>query len=144
MSRVSRSIVFSFTSTLLLAIVPKCPLCWIALLSLLGVSWPIDSSGLRAMVILLTLVPLGLLLVFTHRSRNYSPLLVGIIAAVALYAFKFRLRLDVGAYISSAALFGATVWSAKLRASRPCCCSPLATEKPTTNLCAHSSEVLDG
>ena len=143
MSRVSRSIVFSFTSTLLLAIAPKCPLCWIALLSVLGVSWPIDSSDLRSIVILLTLVPLGMLLVFTLRSRDYRPMLVGIIAAVALYAFKFRLGLNVGVYVSSAALFGATIWSAK-RAARPCCCSSLDTEKPIPNLCARSSEVLDG
>ena len=144
MSRVSRSIVFSFASTFLLAITPKCPLCWIALLSVLGVSWPIDSSSLRSIVILLTLVPLGLLLVFTLRSRDYRPMLVGIVAAVALYAFKFRLGLDVGAYVSSAALFGATVWSAKKRGVRPCCCSALDTEKPVSNLCNRSSEVLDG
>ena len=142
MSRVSRSIVYSFASTLLLAITPKCPLCWIALLSVLGVSWPIDSSGLRAIVILLTLVPLGLLLVFSHRSRNYRALLVGIVAAVALYAFKFHLGLEVGAYVSSAALFGATVWSAKQPAARPCCCS--VSEKPISNLSTRSSEVING
>src|SRR5690242_17604742 len=114
MTHQSRSIGVSAASTLLLAIVPKCPFCWLALVSTIGVSWPLSSLWLRSVVIALSLVPLGLLLFRARRSHDYRPFALGIIAASALYVFKFRLALDAGVYLSGAALFAVTLWSSKL------------------------------
>lgn len=130
----SRSIGFSAASTLLLAIMPKCPLCWIALVSTIGVTWPVSSEWLRSFVVALSLMQLGLLLFGARRSHDYRPFLLGVIAAIALYVCKFRLALDAGVYLSGAILFCAAIWNAKLIASQPgeiiCHCT--------------SSEVLDG
>jgi hypothetical protein len=135
------------------AIMPKCPLCWIALVSAVGLSWPISSGWLRSLTIAFSLVPLGLLLSRAHRSRDYRPLLLGLIAAIALYVFKFRIGLDVGVYSSAAALFGATLWSTKsLNAGASdisCRCFPLVnTRRESPHSCRPisrtSSEVLDG
>ena len=132
MTRSSTSIGFSVASTLLLAIMPKCPLCWIALVSAVGLSWPISSGWLQSLTIAFSLVPLGLLLSRAHRSRDYRPLLLGLIAAIALYVCKFRIGVDVGVYASAAALFGVTLWSTKLAAARAsdtgCRCFPLEIE----------------
>lgn len=154
MTRSSTSIGFSVASTLLLAIMPKCPVCWIALVSAVGLSWPISAGWLRSLTIAFSLVPLGLLLWNAHRSRDYRPLLLGMVAAIALYVCKFRLGLDSGAYLSAAALFGATLWGAKLRPARAsdiiCGCFPLevANRREIPHSCASvshtSSEVLDG
>jgi hypothetical protein len=111
---------------------PKCPLCWIALVSAVGLSWPISSGWLQSLTIASSLVPLGLLLSRAHRSRDYRPLLLGLIAATALYVCKFRIGVDVGVYASAAALFGATLWSTKLPSAGPsdmhCRCFPLEVE----------------
>ena len=154
MTRSSTSIGFSVASTLMLAIMPKCPLCWIALVSAVGLSWPISSGWLRSLTIAFSLVPLGLLLSRAHRSRDYRPLLLGLIAAIALYVFKFRIELDVGVYSSAAALFGATLWSTKSLKARAsdmgCRCFPLEvdTRREGPHSCRPisrtSSEVLDG
>ena len=110
----SRSIGLSAASTLLLAVMPKCPLCWIALMSTIGVTWPVSSGWLRSFVVAFALVPLGLLLLYAYQSHDYRPFILGLIAATALYVFKFGLALDAGMYLSGATLFGATLWSAKL------------------------------
>jgi hypothetical protein len=130
----SKTIGVSAASTLLLAIMPKCPLCWIALVSTVGVTWPLSYAWLRSFVVTLLLVQLGLLLFGARRSHDYRPFILGAVAAIALYVCKFRLGLNAGVYLSGATLFAVTLWSAKLityRSSEIIC--------PCT-----SSEVLDG
>src|SRR5215813_4673648 len=147
-----RSIGFSAASTLLLAIMPKCPFCWMALVSTIGVTWPISSEWLRSFVLALLLIQLGLLLFGAHRSHDYLPFLLGVGAAIAMYVCKFRLSLDAGVYLSGAMLFGATLWTAKLIPHRTsemiCDCYPLEFHGDTASGCASmsrtSTEVLDG
>jgi hypothetical protein len=118
--------------------------------STIGVSWPLSSVWLRSVVIALSLVPLGLLLFRARRSHDYRPFALGIIAASALYVFKFRLALDAGVYLSGAALFAVTLWSSKLISHRTsentCHCYPLElrTERPIPTLSGGSSEDLNG
>lgn len=110
----SQSIGFSAGTTMLLVLLPKCPLCWIALMSTIGVSWPFGPGWLHSFVVVLLLLPLGLLLVRAHQCHNYHPFILGCVAAILLYVCRFRLALDVGVYLSGAILFAATVWSARL------------------------------
>ena len=149
----TRRMGLSAASTVLLAVMPKCPLCWIALMSTIGVTWPASSGWLRSFVVVLSLVPLGILLVWSHQSQKYWPLILGLMAAIALYICKFRLALDAGVYLSGAMLFAATLWSAKSmrhRTSEIICCYPsrLLAETAIPTGCASmshsSSEVFDG
>ena|ERR1043165_652630 len=150
MTHPSRSIGVSAASTLLLAIIPKCPLCWMALVGAIGISWPVSSEWLRLFVIALSLVPLGLLLFRARRSHDYRPFALGVIAVTALYVFKFWLALDAGVYLCGAALFAVTLWSPKLISHRTseitCHCYPfeLRTERPVPTLSSGSSEDLNG
>lgn len=143
----------SGASTLLLAIAPKCPLCWLALMSTIGVSWPVSSGWLRSFVIVLSFVPLGVLLLCARRSANYFPFVLGVVAVVALYVCKFRLALDAGMYLSGAVLFGATIWGVKAITNNAneivCRCSVRTTPDEvistgSTSIHQTCSEVMDG
>ena len=106
---------FSAASTLLLAAIPKCPICWMTLMSTIGFTWPITSGWLRGFVVALLFGPLALLFVRAFQCRNYRPFVLGLVAAISMYLFKFQWALDMAMYLSGAMLFGATLWSAKLR-----------------------------
>ena len=149
----TRSMGLSAASTVLLAVMPKCPLCWIVLMSAIGVTWPASSGWLRSFVIVLSLVPVGMLLLSAYQTQRYTPLIVGVLAVMALYLCKFSLAFDMGVYVSGATLFGATLWTAKSirqRTSEICRCYPsgLLTETsiPTSraSMSQTSSEVFNG
>ena len=148
----SRSFGFSAASTLLLAIMPKCPLCWMALVGTIGVTWPVSSGWLRSFVAALLLMQLGLLFFGAHRSHDYRPFLLGVGATIALYVCKFHLALDAGVYLSGATLFGAMLWTTKLTPHRTsemiCDCYPLEfhtdTASDRASMSRTSTEVLDG
>jgi hypothetical protein len=107
----SRNVGFSALSAILVAAVPKCPLCWIALTSALGVGSAINSSWLQSVVIALLFLPVSVLLFGARRRRRYGPFFLGLVAAIAMYLCKFRLNYDVGVYLSGATLLGASVWN---------------------------------
>jgi len=110
----SSNVGLSGAATLVATAMPKCPLCWIALMSTIGVSWPLNASWLRSLTFALMLIPLGLLLFRGHSTDNYRPFLLGLIAAIAMYLCKFRLNFNPGLYLSGAILFGASLWSVRL------------------------------
>ena len=88
---------------------PKCPICWMGLMSALGVSSVINKAWLRPLAIMLLLLPVIALFVRARRRGGYGPFVLGIIAAAAMYFFKFELFYDPGVYLSGAALVGASI-----------------------------------
>jgi mercuric ion transport protein len=110
-SNQSRNIGFSALSAILVAAIPKCPLCWIALMSALGVGSAINSNWLQPLVVALLFLPVTVLLAGARRRRGYGPFFLGLVAAIAMYLCKFRLNYDVGVYLSGATLLGASVWN---------------------------------
>ena len=111
----SSSIGLSVITTALMAAIPKCPLCWMALMSACGFGWVINPSWSYSLAFCLLLVPLSLLTVSAHRARSYGPFFSGTVAAIAMYLCKFRFNYATGVYLGGIALFGASVWSARLR-----------------------------
>jgi hypothetical protein len=107
----SRNIGFSALSAILVAALPKCPLCWIALMSALGVGSALNSTWLQPLIIVLLFLPVSMLLAGAHRRRGYGPFFLGLLAAIAMYLCKFRLNYDFGVYLSGATLLGASVWN---------------------------------
>jgi hypothetical protein len=107
----SGNIGFSALIAILVAAIPKCPLCWIALMSALGIGSAINSNWLQPLVIALLFLPLCVLLVAARRRRVYGPFFLGLVAATAMYLCKFRLNYDFGVYLSGAILLGASVWN---------------------------------
>ena len=109
----SRHIGLSALTTIIIAAMPKCPLCWLALMSALGIGSTVNSAWLQPLAAGLLFLLLSVLLVRAHRRRVYGPLCLGVVAAVVLYLSKFRLNNDVGVYLSGATLIGASIWNAR-------------------------------
>src|SRR5262245_55672446 len=97
-----------------MAILPKCPLCWIALTSALGLGSFITAHWLRPIAVSLLLLPLSALFLCARRARCYLPFVVALIAAVSMYLSKFVLNSDPGVYLSGLAIFIASLWNARM------------------------------
>lgn len=107
----SRSIGFSAMPAILLAAIPKCPLCWMALMSAVGAGSSISSSWLQPLTVALLLFSVSALFVRARRLRRYVPFSLGLLAAVAIYLCKFRFNYEVGVYLSAATLLVASIWN---------------------------------
>src|SRR5690242_13539391 len=81
----------SVVPALLTALIPKCPICWLALLSALGVSTTIGIGWLRPITLGLLLLPVIAVLISARQSGRYLPLLLAVVAAAAMYFCKFWL-----------------------------------------------------
>lgn len=103
---------FSALTTILIAAMPKCPLCWMALMSALGVSSTINSNWLQPLAGALLCLSISVLLVRVRHRRGYGPFWLGLVAAGAIYLSKFRLHYDSGVYLSGATLLAAAIWNA--------------------------------
>jgi hypothetical protein len=110
--RQSGSIGFSAVTTVLTAAMPKCPICWMALMTALGVGSAINSDWMRPLAILFLLLPVGALFVRARRRGAYGPFCLGLLAATALYLCKFNFYYDTGTYLSGGSLVAASVWNA--------------------------------
>jgi len=113
--RQSGTIGFSAISTVLAAAMPKCPICWMALMGALGVSSTINSDWLRPLSVIFLMLPVGALFVRARRRSRYGPFFLGLSAATAMYLCKFSFNYDTGAYLSGAALVAASVWNVVLK-----------------------------
>jgi len=109
--RQSGMIGFSAIPTVLAAAMPKCPICWMALMGALGVGSTINSDWLWPLAVAFLVLPVGALFVRARRLGRYGPFFLGLIAATAMYFCKFSFNYDTGAYVSGAALVGASVWN---------------------------------
>lgn len=119
----SGNIGFSVLTTILIAAMPKCPICWMALMGALGVTSAINSEWLQPLAVTLLLLSVGALFVRARRRHGYGPFFAGFVAALAMYLCKFEFNYDLGVYLSGAALLGASIWNAlpKRRASGAQC-----------------------
>jgi hypothetical protein len=103
---------FSALTTVLVAAAPKCPLCWVALTSALGVGSVINSTWLQPLAVALLLLSASALLLRARRRGGYGPFCLGVASALAIYLSKFRLNHDAGVYLSGATLTAASIWNA--------------------------------
>ena len=107
----SGDITWSALATVLIAVTPKCPLCWMAFMSVLGIGSVINYYWLQPLVVMLLLLSVSALLIRAWRQQRYSPFWLGLVAALAMYLCKFTLDYTPGIYLSGAALLGASIWN---------------------------------
>lgn len=112
-------VALSAVTTALVAVMPKCPLCWMALTSALGVGSTINSSWARPLAVALLFLSTGLLFVRARRRGGHGPFYMALAAACAVYLSKFHLGYEAGVYLGGAALVGASVWGAAPRRRQP-------------------------
>lgn len=113
--RHSGRIGLSAIPTMVTAVMPKCPICWMALMSALGVGSAINADWLRPLAIGFLLVPVSALFIRARRRRGYGPFFLGLVAAATMYLSKFRFYYDPAAYLGGVALVGASIWNAVAR-----------------------------
>ena len=130
MHRPRRTIVLTCSSTLI-ALAPKCPICFLAYFGVFGVSaWSV--SVYRVWLPPLTALWLALtvgLLALGPATKRSGPVLLGLAASTAVFVgrFNFENRFLIGAGLIG--LVAATVWRAWTRNRYPNCsqCEPATT-----------------
>lgn len=102
-------------SSALLAVAPKCPICFLAYFGIFGVASS-TASEYRAWLPPLTAIWLvftvGMLVFRRGGQRQYGPALLGFLAAVAVLVGRFILNDQVPVYAGIAALVVAAGWRA--------------------------------
>ncbi|MDQ3666553.1 MAG: hypothetical protein M3410_08230 [Acidobacteriota bacterium] len=96
-------------------LLPKCPLCLIAIMSALGLGTMISVIWLKPLTIALLGVAVASLALSAHRDRGYNQSLLGLLAAVMVFVGKFYLDYPPATYGGLALLFAATVWGGRVR-----------------------------
>jgi hypothetical protein len=114
----SRAVGFPVLTTVLAAAMPKCPLCWLILMSALGVGPVIGSQWLQPITVGLLLLSAGGLFVRARRLSVYGPFILGLSAAVAMYLCKFQFNFDIGVYLSGVTLVVAAIWNVMAKGRR--------------------------
>lgn len=118
-------------SSVLLALAPKCPFCFLAYFGIVGVATASASAyrawlpPITAVWLLLTVATLALR---TGGQRRFGPIALGLIAAFAVFAGKFIVSSQPMIYGGIAVLVGAALlssWHQRAKASEFCAeCEP--------------------
>ena len=112
MSKHRRTTLMAISSALL-AVAPKCPICFLAYFGIFGVATA-SASVYRVWLPPLTAIWLALTvgMLFFQRGgrRRYGPALLGVVAGLAVFAGKFVIDYQALVYAGIAALVAAVVW----------------------------------
>ena len=107
-------------SSALLAVAPKCPVCFLAYFGIFGVATA-SASVYRAWLPPLTAIWLTLtvamLALRTDGKPKYGPIALGFGAALSVFAGRFIVANQMLLYAGLVALVVATVWSVRSRTS---------------------------
>lgn len=115
LANASRPIGTSAVPALLTALMPKCPICWMALMSAFGVGTTVSAGWLRPITLGLLLLPIIPLVISARRSGRYRALLLAVVAASSMYFCKFQLFYDPGVYLSGLVLVSASIWNVVIK-----------------------------
>jgi FtsH-binding integral membrane protein len=113
-------------SSAVLALAPKCPVCFLAYFGIFGVATA-SASVYRAWLAPFTAIWLaltvGMLALRRGGQRAFGPALLGLCAALAVFVGKFIVNDQIPVYAGIAALAAAVVWRSwflKSRSSGSC------------------------
>lgn len=105
-------------SSVVLAVAPKCPICFLAYFGIFGVATT-TASAYRIWLPPLTVIWLTLTVVVLALQRGgqrrYGPALLGVAAGLAVFAGKFVINDQALFYGGIAGLMGAVVWRSWFR-----------------------------
>lgn len=116
--RKNRRMTLMAISSVVLAIAPKCPICFLAYFGIFGVATA-SASVYRVWLPPLTatwlVFTLGMLVFGRDGKRRYGPALIGFFAAVAVLVGRFVLNDQALNYTGITALMAAVVWRSWLQ-----------------------------
>ena len=103
----------SSVSSLIFAVMPKCPACLVLLLAPLGIKVPGSRWFLAYAIAMVAAMPLAFFLTPACRRCGIRPLLLAL-AGLAIMTLG-RIALDSGAIMAAGAvaMFGAALWTAR-------------------------------
>lgn len=107
------SLILSFIPALLLALLPKCPFCWAAYMSLfstLGIGTIPYQPWLLPVMVALLFINLGVLLYSAPHRNGYLPFYLSLAGALVIVICKFWLDLNTITYIGIGMIFIASIW----------------------------------
>ena len=140
-----RRTAFLTISSALLAIAPKCPICFLAYFGIFGVATT-SASVYRVWLPPVTAMWLAFtvgMLVFRSGKRRYGLALLGFFGALGVFLGKFVVEDRGLMYAGIAALVGAVVWRSFGRATSSECCPPGATLLHDKDACVKRPAELD-
>jgi len=112
---------------LALALLPKCPFCFLAYFGLLGfagVGSAIYAAWLLPSSLAFLALAVGALAFRASRRHGYGPFFIGLTAAIMILFSKFYLLHELGIYSGMAFLLAASLWNSwpkKQQANKPRC-----------------------
>ena len=107
-----RSFGLSTVPVLLTVAMPKCPLCWAALMSAVAAGPAISFRFLHPAAVVFLFMSVLASFLRARLRRAFGPFYLTIVAALLMYLSKFRLNYDPGVYVSAGILFIAVIWNA--------------------------------
>ena len=101
-----------------LSFLPKCPMCWMAILSALGLGTITSASSLQFLSVALLAATLVTFAFRCWRMDHYGPFVLGVAAAIALYSFKMVVHSEPGMFVSGLGFMAASVWISRSQAPK--------------------------
>jgi hypothetical protein len=92
-----------------MALTPKCPLCFAALLGAGGAAGTAAAAWMPAVMVVSLTISVAAISIRSHMERRYGAAAVALIAAAAILAGKFVVQSTGVVYVGAAALFAAAI-----------------------------------
>jgi|GEM_PF-3139499 len=93
-----------------LALTPKCPLCFFMILGASGAAGAAAAAWMPAAMIVSLAVSVIAVFFRSRMERRYGPAVVALIAAVTIVTGKFVIQSNAAVYVGAAALFIAAIF----------------------------------
>jgi mercuric ion transport protein len=113
----------SFIPTLVVALMPKCPICLLSALGLFGLTSVIGVQWLKPVVISLLVFTLAVLAFRAQRRWGYRPFALGASGALLLFIGKFQFNQQWLGYSGIVMLMAASIWNSWPKKRTNCQCS---------------------
>ena len=110
--------------TLSVALLPKCPLCLVSIMSVVGLGSVVTVAWLLPLMLVFLGATLLSLALSARRRRSYGTLSLGLLAACFIALGKFYFNSNFAAGAGVILLFAASLWNAPIKRnvnSRPDC-----------------------
>jgi hypothetical protein len=102
---------FSLFPALIVAALPKCPLCFMSVMSVVGLGSLIQSFWLLPLTLIFLALAVGAMIIRARQRHGYYPFFLGVISAIAIYIGKFQVDYALLTYIGFALLVYASLWN---------------------------------
>jgi hypothetical protein len=94
----------------ILALTPKCPLCFFMILGASGAAGAAAAAWMPAAMVVSLVISVAAVFLRSRLERRYGPAVVALIAAVTIVTGKFVIQSTAAVYAGAAALFIAAIF----------------------------------